>query len=535
MARPSIQDLLLAPQLSPEAVLELLAPYGFVDPHLADATLQAMAKEPSSRRLLAEILEPLLAELSRSPDPDQALIYFGRFTESALSPMTFLSYLKDVPHAIPLLARVFGASPFMSQILQRDPYHLYFICDPRVLEKGRSRKDLDQELRQVFRTIRSSQARMDLLRAFKRKEMLRIGVRDLLRESTVGQTVRDLTVLADLVVKKTLKICREDLRKKWSPPPGLGSGFVVLAMGKLGGGELNFSSDIDLIYLYEQKKGGALSAKRSSGARVAASEYYQYLAQEVTTALSRITQEGMLFRVDLRLRPEGSTGTIAGSLSSYLRYYQTRGRNWERLALLKAWPIAGDLRLGRRFLKRIRPFIFPRSVGEEFFREVWEVKGQIERKLSSKGDRSRNIKLGAGGIREIEFLVQTIQVVFGRKNPHIQDRNTLSGVKKLQEAGLLSDEEGHGLKEAYLFLRDVEHKLQMVDETQTHSLPSDTQGLRRCALRLGYRDQASARAEVQFQADLDRRRAWVRRLFEGLFHSGGSKRFRRRRPLNRRG
>ena len=514
-----VQDLLLAPQLSGAEVADLLAPYGFFDVVRADAVLQAIAEEPSVRLLLAEVLEPLLTEFGRSADPDQALLYFERFTEAALNKLTLLSYLKEIPHAIPLLARVFGASPFMSQILHRHPYHFYFVSGPKVLEKGRPEVELMRELNQSFQSLMSAQSRLDYLRTFKRKELLRIGVRDLLREATVPETVRDLTALAEVLVKKTLEVCREGLDKRFGRPPTGGLGFVILGMGKFGGGELNFSSDIDLIYLHADVKGKTRGVRGDRESAIPAREYFQRLAQETTSALTRMTEEGSLFRVDLRLRPEGSTGSIADSLSRYIRYYRTRGRNWERMALIKAWPIAGDIRLGKKFLERIGPFVYPRKADLALFREVAGIKGQIERKIGLKGEKTRNVKLGIGGIREIEFLVQALQVVFGSRFPKIRDRNTLRSLEKLNQAGFLTGEEAKQLSEAYIFLRDVEHKLQMVYEAQTHSLPSDAEGLRRLALRMGYEDGPEGTAGVRFQRDLGRHRDGVRKKFEGLFHS----------------
>jgi glutamate-ammonia-ligase adenylyltransferase len=503
-----LKEIVLASQLSSQEVAELLAPFGFTDPIRADARLQAIAGEPRSRRLLAEILQPLLNAISRSPDPDQALLYFERFAEASLNKLTLLGYLKEVPHAVPLLAQAFGASPFISQILHRNPYHLYWIAEPRVLENSPSKGELNRELLRIFRSVRSHADRLDLLRAFKRKELLRIGVRDLLRETTVAETVRDLTTLAEAVVRATLDLSRKELRRNLGERSRSSTkGFVILALGKLGGGELNFSSDIDLIYLY--RNGGK-------------DEFYRRLAQEVTTALSRVTGEGSLFRVDLRLRPEGATGNIADSLSRYTRYYRSRGKNWERLALLKAWPIAGDLALGSRFLKEIRPFVHPRRPDPALFKEVAEIKEEIERKIGPRSGRERNVKLGRGGIREIEFLVQAIQVSLGGRFPAIRERNTVRAIAKLRRSGFLSLEDARRLSEAYLFLRDVEHKLQMVYETQTHSLPESPAAFRCCALRLGYRDNQEEKAEGRFRADLDRHRTEVRRLFEGLFYAKDS-------------
>jgi glutamate-ammonia-ligase adenylyltransferase len=188
------------------------------------------------------------------------------------------------------------------------------------------------------------------------------------------------------------------------------------------------------------------------------------------------------------------------------------------LALLKAWPIAGDLPLGRRFLKELRPFVHPRRPDPALFKEVGGIKEEIEKKIGPRSGRERNIKLGRGGIREIEFLVQALQVSLGGRFPAIRERNTLRAIAKLRRSGFLSLEDSRRLSESYLFLRDVEHKLQMVYETQTHSLPEEPAAFRCCALRLGYLDNEEEKAEGRFRADLERHRTEVRRLFEELFY-----------------
>jgi glutamate-ammonia-ligase adenylyltransferase len=199
--------------------------------------------------------------------------------------------------------------------------------------------------------------------------------------------------------------------------------------------------------------------------------------------LSAFTGEGYVYRVDLRLRPEGDAGNLADPIDGYERYYRTRMGAWERLALLKAWPIAGDLSLGRKFLDMARPFIFnsPFDLGE-----VRSMKAQMDEKVSARGQSDRNVKLGTGGIREIELVAQSLQAAHGRRLPALLERNTLRALAELKGRALIAAEEYDALHQAYLFLRDVENKLQMADDAQTHSLPSELEGVRTCARLLGY-------------------------------------------------
>jgi glutamate-ammonia-ligase adenylyltransferase len=508
-------DLLLAPRLEPAEVAALLGPAGIKEIARADANLQAVADDPAARQLLAEILEELLSCLARSADPDQALNYFERFTRAAVNKVHLLSYLKESPRTLEILAKTFGGSPYMAEILIRDPLSLYWVTDPLILDHCRRKRDLERELRRALRPLKTEEKRLDFLRAFKRKEMLQIGVRDLLRLASVRETLASLSTLAEVLISAAYWICDSALRDEYEALSRPGArkrfaGFTVLGMGKLGGGELNFSSDVDLIYLYASDEAG------DSG--ISAPEYFRRLAQKITAALSDVTSEGYVYRVDLRLRPEGRMGNIAYSLAGCDRYYRTRGETWERLALLKAWPVAGDRALGRRFLELMRPFIYDQPFDLKALNEVKSMKQRIDQQLSVRQQSRRNVKLGFGGIREIELVVQSLQVFLGREFPRARARNTLRSLRALQEGRLLSREERDTLTEAYLFLRDVENKLQIVNDAQTHSLPTTDEELGACARRLGYP------AAEQFLADYRAHTSQVNRIFENVL--GLAERFR---------
>jgi len=284
----------------------LLRPYGFIDYRRADANLQALADDPGTRQHLADLLEALLQALAASADPDQALDYLERFAKAGGGKTALFSYLKTSPAALNLLATVFGASPFLSQILIRNPEYLHWVTRTEILKRGRSRSELAGDLRVSLLALRSKERRLDALRRFKRRELLAVGVRDLLGLASVEQTTIDLSILSEVLIQQVYLVCRESLAERYGLPT---SGFTVLAMGKLGGGELNFSSDVDLIYICGLDTGttkGTTRGGRSS--RLSHASYFRQLARDVTQALSEVTNEGYLFRVDLRLRPEGKSG-----------------------------------------------------------------------------------------------------------------------------------------------------------------------------------------------------------------------------------
>ncbi len=505
MNSPDPKDLLLAPRLDPKQVATLLSPYGIKDPRKADANLQAMADDPSERPLLAEILEELLECIAQSADPDQAITYLERFSRAALNKVQLFTYLKDSPRAMEILARTLGGSPYMAEILIRDPQHFYWVTDPPVLYRARAKRTIQRELVRTLKAIGDERTQLDYLRFLKRREMLHVGVRDLLRLCTVEETLVALTAVAEALISAAYWICASALRRQCAIPDKAFSGFAVLAMGKLGGGELNFSSDVDLMYLY--------ASDQEAAASMTAAEYFSRLCRKLTAALNDFTSEGYMYRVDLRLRPEGKAGYIAYSLDGFQRYYETRAGTWERLALLKAWPVAGNRALAEVFLKMVEPVIYHRPFDDAALEEVRNMKRQIDEQMAARDQRTRNVKLGTGGIREIEIIAQSLQVRHGKGVQPVRERNTLRALRALSEQQLLSTEQCDTLTRAYLFLRDVENKLQMTHDAQTHSLPRDPEQLATFVRLLGY-------TQGQFVSEYEHHTRQVNRIFDYLILSG---------------
>lgn len=531
---PDVSVLLLAQRLTPAEVQRLLAPYGFRDARRADHTLQAMAGEPRSRALLARILGGLLDAVARSADPDQALTHWERFVEASLNRAHLFDYLGGSPLMLEVLCTVFGNSPAMAQTLIRDPALVSWLAEQRVLTRRPTRAVLAKLLASTVEVLTTDEVKLEALRRFKRREMLRIGVRDLLKLADVRETIAALSDLATVLIRGAYQIVQAALHRQYGTPmhPNregrlVQTGFAVIAMGKLGGGELNFSSDVDVIYVCESEEGrttGGSGRARSTQPALSNEEFFEYLARDLTKALAEATQEGYIFRVDLRLRAEGSVGKLSRSLEGYRRYYRTRGQQWERMALLKAHPVAGSPAVGRAFLRMARSFIRAErdrdgDVGlrERVLEEVRAIKTMIDGKMSERGLERRHVKLGFGGIREVEFLIQAVQVLCGRAVPGLLDRSTLGALDRFKRHRVLSAREHADLTESYVFLRDVEHKLQMVHDLQTHALPAFEEELARCAIRLGYDWGGERSAAVRrFLKDYARHTGRVRRLFEDL-------------------
>ncbi len=360
------------------------------------------------------------------------------------------------------------------------------------------------------------------LRRHRRRELVRIGGRDLLGLASVEDTVRELSALAEGVLDAAVASVRARLAAEWGealvPGEGRRAAFVVLGMGKLGGEELNYSSDVDLVYVYERD--GEQAAGRTLG------QFFSRLAEEVTRALGEVTGDGLVFRVDLRLRPGGGEGPVAVSLPAALSYYEAWGQTWERAAWLKARAVAGDRALGERLIAELMPFVYRRYLDFGTLEDLETMKRRVDASLRGP-QAARDVKLGRGGIREVEFFVQAQQLVHGGKDPRLQVRSTLGALAALAATGYVEPALAVSLAAAYRFLRDVEHKLQIVQERRTQSVPSDPDALLALARRLGFR---GAGAAAEFEAARARHGAVVRGAFAALFHGAEEERRREAEP-----
>lgn len=533
-SKPDPSPILLAAKRNVEEVRAILSAYGLRDLDQADRNLDAMAGDPIQRQRLADILPMLMESISRTADPDQALNHWERLLATA-SRTSFLDYLRTWPRMLDLLCVIFGSSDALAFTLIRDPTLVYWLAEEEVLSRSPTRKGMESALRKSIGHLTSKELKLDALRRFRRREMLRIGVRDLLRLAAVPETTGSLSDLACLLIHAAYEIVDADLKRQYGVPMHrnrqgrwVETRFTVIGMGKLGGHELNYSSDVDLIYLYESHDGETRAPRDGraaipAGVGISNEEYFEILARELTRVVIEPTREGHVFRVDLRLRAEGSVGQLARSLEEYRKYYTARGQVWERLALLKASPVAGSYEVGQAFLKLVKPFVLgtggkmDRDKASAIVQDVRAVKDLIDAKMTDRGHAQRNVKLGTGGIRELEFFVQTIQVLAGRKVPALLDRSTLGSLNRLAQKKLLSIEDRDALTSAYLFLRDVEHKLQMVHDLQTHALPESSEELERCAVRMGYGAEDRKKAAEFFHADHQRHTEIVHRTFRSFF------------------
>jgi glutamate-ammonia-ligase adenylyltransferase len=510
----------LDPAVPPPGCLAALGRLGFRDPAGALANLRRLAETPDVRDQLAPLLPRLLHHLGATADPDMALNNLERLAAAVLDRRGFYTLLAGHPEAIPVLTTLVACSQFLADALVRSPQTVPWLLDPRVMQ-ARSGEAMHAEVAAACRPFRTEEARLNALRRVKRRELCRIGLRDVLGDADLVTTTEELSELADACLAQAWAIVEPALHARYGRP-GHGAadghraatGFAVIALGKHGGAELNYSSDIDLCFVYEAEG-------ETDGPEVVSSRtYFARLAEQLVGALTAMTEEGTVYRVDLRLRPEGSGGPLALPLDAYRAYHATRGALWERQALIKARVAAGDERVGQAFLDLVREIVYRPGQEREALGEIRAMKNRIDRRLRARGQQERHVKLGVGGIRDIEFHVQALQLLYGGQDPWLRERNSLRALHRLAERGYLSWEESGRLAHAYVFLRTIEHRLQILHALQTHTLPADPDELAKLARRLGYAGDREAAART-FLLDYDRTRRTVRAAFEGFFDAPG--------------
>ena len=413
--------------------------------------------------------------------------------------------LPDAIQSFPLgeaaLLHLFAVSSICAARIVQNPELLLWLSQPEICRQGRDHIEMANEL---YRAAKTDVAvnNFQILHRWKNKEMTRIALRELANAAALEETTAELSQLAEICVREVFAHWNAKFRKSFGSPT---ADFAILALGKLGGHELNHSSDVDLIFLYSEE--GELSP------RLSYHQWFNRLAEKILETFSTRDPEGALFRIDLRLRPEGSTGPLARSLESMENYYAGFGETWERIALIKAREIAGSRELAYEFLSQHQPFIYPRSPTPDLLDEVANIKRRIEREALGTDELDRDVKLGRGGIREIEFVVQTLQFIHGGRHAFLQETSTMKALRALAELELIPQKEVVDLDRAYRFLRQVEHRLQIEAEQQTHTVPRDPVALKRLARSLGF-DSAN-----EFSTALKKTMQNVRSIFDRVISS----------------
>src|SRR5438874_1530038 len=446
----------------------------FRDPDSGQSAYErtALPRTPSLGTMICSLL-------TDSPDPDSALLLFERLVNETSSET--LRLMESHPFLAHYAIAVFGHSWYLGETLIRNPELLHAFQRERRLDRSYSREEFSEALAR-FRSRSFERDASLILARFKRREYVRIMLRDVLRIAPLAETTAEISALADVLLQDALREAESVVEKRHGLAQHLDGSdravntpFAVLSLGKLGGNELNYSSDIDLMFLFGD---GAEPASASISNR----EYFVRLAQQTTEILSRPTAEGAVFRIDLRLRPQGNEGELAVNLSRALDYYSQVAHDWERQALIKVRYSAGDEKLAREFIRRVQPQVYSDKINFVAIKTALVTREKIDRKrrrqAAASKDNTIDVKIDRGGIRDIEFLVQCLQRVYGGAEPWLRSGGTLFSLQKLHDKRHISGKEFHDLTSAYEFLRHLEHRLQLREGQQTHRLPIAERELR---------------------------------------------------------
>ena len=451
-------------------------------PHLDSLSLQTVHLPDDLRGIAADFC----AQIAEKLTPEQRTV----FENEAVSKSTL---------------KVCTCSQFVRESWLRDPELVPGLVTSTDLFAPLRRGDYAAALQQIANDGEPALAKQ--LRLFRRREMVRIAWRDLAGWSNLDETLADLTALAEVCIQTALDFLYRQACQRWGTPTltdGTPFNIVVLGMGKLGAWELNYSSDIDLIFAYAED--GVLKEKKE----ISYAEFFTRICRSLVKMLDEITVDGFVFRTDVRLRPFGDSGPLIMSFDGMENYYLTQAREWERYAMIKARQVAGDFETGKQLAALIKPFVYRRYLDYGAFEELRSLKFQIAQELKRK-DRMDNVKLGPGGIREVEFIGQAFQLIRGGQEVALQQREIQIILGVLQELELMSVDDVATLKFAYRFLRRVENHIQQYQDKQTHDLPGNPLVQRILAYSLDFEDW------TDFKRELDQVRASVHEIFEQVF------------------
>lgn len=432
--------------------------------------------------------------------PQQALNVWDQIAESVGN-----SFQKAPMDRREALFKVLGNSNFLSRWARRHPDDLALLLQED-WQHDLSLKEFNLQLQSILKNQSKAapeQFQQKLLE-FKYRHLFRITARDLGYGKPFPTIAFELSALAVALMGTVLKRERDHLEKEWGP---MKIPFVIMGMGKLGGMELNYSSDVDVIYFYESD---------DSPTAVSPNEFFCKLGERISRLLSQKAPSGFLYRVDLDLRPEGPSGALANSLPAMEYYYENFGAFWEKQAMIKASMSAGSPELFKKFHQMIHPFVYPKTSDFSLLKKVQEMKGKVLVSLQKSSEQGYHVKLGPGGIREIEFFVQSLQILYGGQIPQLETPNSLAAMHQLKKAGILGSAVEQTLREAYVFLRTLENRLQQVEEQQTHRIPESEEERLQTVRRMGYRQNDPQAAMENFEKDLKKHCQFVETTFASL-------------------
>ncbi len=452
----------------------------------------------SSGRIHSEALDNFISlvekEISQhyfTPTSESNLL---RIIKSRYDFTFFIEECVKYPHRVEILVTISSNSNYLSDILVISPEYFYQLIDSSYLNNKLNEKNFNREVEERIGSHELLETKVHTLNSFKRREILRIGFKDIYHQAELSEVIDELTIVAKTLTDNLFSSCHKFILNKYKIKR-INRSYCIVSLGKLGGNELNYSSDVDIIIFYNKEE------------KIGKKYYSEILAETIQLFLDKCTssEAGSLYRIDLRLRPDGKSSAVCRSLREYLDYYESRGNDWERQMLIKAGYLGGSKKLFSEFIQYIDKFIFPSAHFVSPLEQMNKLKKIIERDTEEA-----NIKLIPGGIRDIEFIVQALQLLNGGKNKSLKTSNTLSALQKLKQSDLLSTEETETLQRSYIIYRKVEHFLQLMNNSQTHIIPESGELAEKLSHYLGYKKLE------EFKNDIKEFREKVKSIYDSI-------------------
>jgi glutamate-ammonia-ligase adenylyltransferase len=411
----------------------------------------------------------LIADIAKSGAPDQALLNLAKFSHRIGGRTGFLTLLAENPQTMRLLITLFADSQFLTDLFLNRPELIDTLIRGDLTRVQKSREEMLSELRAPLAEPSDVEGKLNALRRYKNEEFIRIGLHDLGGTIELNTVLRQLSVLAEVCVDEALRFTLDELEGKYGRVPT--GRFAVIGGGKIGGLEIDYNSDLDLVFVYQageeaQTRGGAQGL-------LPAHEFYVRLGQKLITYLSAPTEEGIAYRVDMQLRPSGKAGPVVCSLDAYRDYHRSDAQLWERQALIKTRFIAGDAGLGREIERIAEGFAYGSGLSREGVQEIHHLRMRMEKELAGEDETRFNLKKGRGGLVDIEFITQMLQLAHGHRLRALRRRATLKALQKLFDCKILNNAEYKLLFDGYLFLRRLDHRLRLERDQSIDAFEAD--------------------------------------------------------------
>jgi len=457
---------------------------------------------PRRRELLERLGPILLDEIGRLPDPDLALLNLAEFIAAIGARTSFLALLEQHPATRRILLRLFASSAYLSTIFIRHPDMLDTLVRSDLVRVRRDRNELRAELSGLLAASPDFESKLDALRAFRHQEFLRIAIADLAGDLELLEVERELTYLAETVLDEAMVLARSQTEARFKIPETMR--LCAIAMGRLGASEMSYNSDLDLIFVYDDR------AEVAAGSREIASR----ITQKLIAILESRTREGYAYKLDLRLRPSGNAGPLVTSLTGFREYHRQSSAVWERQALVRARVITGDRELGREVEAARQEFVYGRGLSAAEVGEIAAMLHRMEMEIGAEDKTRLNIKQGHGGLVDVEFLAQMMALSHGHQHPELRVRNTMGLLEALDGLHLLGPADAATLEDDYGFLSRLENRLRIESDQPSWAIQTSVIGLRPLARRMGFEGADGA---ARMLAELAQRRDRIRGIFDRYF------------------